>query len=288
MSTHISQIILNKIEKENIKPKAKWYFVAEHTALWIPGIVVTVLGAVAIAGMLYSAVHSGWEYREFVYPSQVDFFVKTVPLLWITSFIFFGSLITQALRTTHSGYRLSTKRILLGSMTTSVLLGVIFYSLDEVFEVNSVIRYQVQTREEEIVSSLEKGRLVGIVEKKYDNIITVRDKNNVLWSVDLSLLGSSTPLFIQEGRSINIVGTTTDENKEEQNNDEKSSEDKEKVFIACAVFPREPTTSSARTKLSPNNHTPKVHNQNNNPDCKLLLNEIKRNIRINSFQSERK
>ena len=28
MSTHISQIILNKIEKENIKPKARWYFVA--------------------------------------------------------------------------------------------------------------------------------------------------------------------------------------------------------------------------------------------------------------------
>lgn len=288
MSTHISQIILNKIEKENIKPKARWYFVAEHAALWIPGIVVTALGAVAVAGTLYSAVHSGWEYREFVYPSQIDFIVKTIPLLWITSFIFFGSLITQALRTTHSGYRLSTKNILLGSMTTSILLGFIFYSLDEVFEVNSIIRYQVQTREEEIVSSLEKGRLVGIVEKKYENIILVRDKDNVLWSVDLSLLGSSTPLFIQEGRGINVVGTTTDENKEGQNNNDNSSEDEEKVFIACAVFRRELITSSIRTKLSPNNHTPKVRNQNNNPDCKLLLDEIKRNIRINSFQSERK
>lgn len=280
MSTHISQIILSKIEKENIKPKARWYFVIEHGVLWIPGVLVTILGAVAVAGTLYSVVHSGWEYSEFVYQSQVGFIIEAVPLLWIGSLFFFSLVIVKALRTTHSGYRLSTKGILFGSIAVSIILGVIIYTVDEIFEVKSLIRYQVQVREQHIVTSLEKGRLVGLVEKKYETSILVRDKNNILWDVDLSLLGSTTPTFVKEGKSINIIGTTTREADNNQETGGTTTENNGKEFIACAIFSRETevfvhSSSTSNTKK----YTPRMFNQNNNPDCKALLDEIKRNIR---------
>lgn len=284
MSTHISQIILDKIQKEKIQPTPKWYFVAEHAVLWIPGVIVTFLGALAVAGILYSFIHSGWEYSEFVYPSQVDFLIEAMPFLWILSFILFNSVIVKALRTTHSGYRLSVKGILLGSVTASIFLGIGIYLCDEVFEANSIIRYQVQMRERQISSAIEKGRLIGLVEKKYQTSLLVRDRDNILWNVDLSLLGTSTFVFIQEGKSITIIGTTTDENSSNENNDN-SGEDKEKVFIACAIFPKEvtaPVRSSSTQKVI--THRPRVHTQSNNPDCKVLLNEIKKNIRSNASQ----
>lgn len=289
MSTHISQTILNKIQKENIQPKAKSYFVVEHAILWIPGVLVTFLGALAIAGILYSATHSGLEYGDFVYPSQLDFILESVPFLWILSFLLFNSIIVKAFRTTHSGYRLSVKGILLVSVTTSVVLGVCIYKLDETFEANSIIRYQVQMREAQVTSSLEKGRLVGYVEKKYGNILFVRDKENTLWNVDLSLLDSTTSNFTQEGKSINVIGTTTDEKNISENGNDGSEENNERVFIACAIFPREmkaPVRGSSTQKSIM--RAPRVRGQSNNPDCKMLLNEIKKSVRVKTQTSERK
>lgn len=280
MSTHISQIILEKIERENIKPKSRWYFVMEHAVLWIPGVLVTALGAVAVAGMLYSTIHSGWEYSDFVYPSHLAFLTDAIPFLWILSFVFFNSVIIKALRTTHSGYRLSAKGILLGSFATSVVLGIGIYTLDQIFEANSIIRYQVQQREQNVMSSLEKGRLVGRVEKKYGEMVTLRDRDNTLWNVDLSLLGSTTPTFVQEGKSINVIGTTTDEVSSNEEESDADAENTEKVFVACAVFPREGErlahdASQQNNKL----HGGRVRTANNNPDCKTLLEQIKKNVR---------
>lgn len=280
MSTDTTQTILNKIQKENIKPKARWYFVVEHAVLWIPGVLVTLLGAIAIAGILYSVVHSGWEYREFVYQSQIDFIMAAIPFIWVISFLFFNSLIVKALRTTHSGYRLSVKAILLGSVTTSIVLGAGIYASDEAFKANSVIRYQVQMREQQVLSSPEKGRLVGRVEKKYDSSVTLRDKDNTLWSVDMSGFGSTTLPFVEEGESINVIGTTTDENSKNEEEEDAEGESHERVFVACAIFPREMDSPIPDKREQPiKMRNPRIRSQNKNPDCKTLLENIKEHVR---------
>jgi hypothetical protein len=277
MATHISQIILDKIEKEKIKPKARWYFVAEHTALWIPGVIVTALGAASVAGIVYAVVHSGFEYSDFIYKTKIDFIIAAAPLLWILSFSLFSSIIVKTLRSTHMGYRLSAKKILLTSFGVSVVIGVCGYVIDETFETNSLIRYPVHLREEQVWTSPQEGRITGLIEKKYGTDIVIRDKNNMLWTVDMSGFGSTTFAFVEEGKSIRIIGTSThDFNETEENiNDE----NKEYIFVACAVFPWEigvPTRNPANPVKG--QHQPKTRPQNKNPDCKNLLNGIKQHI----------
>jgi hypothetical protein len=273
MSTHISKTILDKIEKENIKPRARWYFVVEHGVLWIPGALVTALGAVAVAGMLYAVAHSGWEYHEFIYASRVDFFVAASPFLWILSFVVFNSLIVKALRTTHLGYRLSAKKILLGSIGSSIILGSCSYIIDEKFDADSIIRYPVHIREEQIWTSPQEGRLMGRIEKKYEDSVIIRDKNNILWIIDMSGFGTTTFPFVVEGKSIRIIGTSTNESNIIGDDDSKGA-----TFIACAVFPWE-IGGPVRTQLQPfrGNPSPKMRQlQNKNPDCAILLDHMKR------------
>lgn len=284
MSTHISQIILNKIEKENIKPKAKWYFVMEHAVLWVPGILVTALGAASVAGICYGIAHSGWEHRDFTYKSKMDFMIAAVPALWIISFALFNSLIVRALRTTKEGYKLSVTKIMLGSVGASIVLGIGLYSVDETFEVNSVIRYPVRAREMQLWTSPEEGRINGRIEKKYETSLVMRDKDNVLWTVDMSGFGSTTFPFVVEGKSIRVLGTSTYEIDEKT--EDGGSESKEHTFVACAVFPweiGEPIRRPAPPFAS-GDYRPKMRIQNKNPDCKILLDEMRNRGRA----SERK
>lgn len=273
MSTHISQTILDKIEKENIKPKAKWYFVIEHAVLWVPGILVTALGAASIAGICYGIAHSGWEHRDFTYKSKMDFIVAAVPLLWIISFTLFNSLIVHALRTTKEGYKLSVTKIMLGSVGVSILVGVGIYALDEMFEINSVIRYPVHAREERLWASPSEGRITGRIEKKDAMNIVLRDKENMLWVVDISGFGTTSFPFVVEGKNVRILGTSTDEIREEKDSDNSS---KERTFVACAIFPWE-IGEPMRRPLPPFKGMPLPNKrmQNKNPDCKIVLEEMR-------------
>ncbi|MFA6608626.1 MAG: hypothetical protein WCT07_01835 [Candidatus Paceibacterota bacterium] len=260
---NIPQTILNKIKGENIKPRARWYFVMKHLALWFPGVLVTILGAISFAGVLFAFTHAGWEYREFVYPSLMDFFLAVVPFVWIISFTVFGSLIVKALRTTHKGYRLSVKKILLGSIVASLVLGVCIFYVDDAFKVDSIIRYPLHVREQGVWSSPEEGRLAGLIEEKYEDTLEVRGMDNTLWTIDMSGFGSTTFPFVEKGESIKIVGTSTVEG----------------VFVACAVFPWD-IGRFPGSPIKNNKHIrPQIkREQNNNPNCKVLLDNIKKHV----------
>lgn len=223
---HTTQNILNKIKKDNIKPTSRFYFFLKHSVLWVPYVVVTFIGIVAVAGVLFAVTHSGWEYREFVYPDTSSFIFASLPIVWIITFSLFSVLVVKALRTTHAGYRLSLKTILFGSMVTSVVLGFVVYEIDDFFKVDSFIRYPVHDREKAIWDTPSEGRLIGFIEEIDDisaKSITVRDMKGDLWTIDISNLGTTTFPFIKEATPARFIGSSTDEH----------------VFVACIVLPWE-------------------------------------------------
>lgn len=265
MNTLNPQDILERIKKEDIKPKARWYFVLEHGALWLPGVIVTTVGGVAVAGMFYSGFNSGWEYREFTHTSLFNFFVDAVPLIWIVSFGLFSSLIVRALRTTHSGYKLSAKRILFSSILMSILLGGLIYLADDSYKADSLIRFPVREREKALWDTPTQGRLLGVVEKIENQVLSVKDPKGEVWNVDVSQLGTTTIPFVKIGEPVRIVGTTTEEDD----------------FIACRVFPWGigGVQVGEQKRNGKRNIMPK---QNISPSCEEILKSSKH------FERERK
>lgn len=270
MNKNTSQVVLEVIKEQNIKPKSRIYFLAHHAILWVPGILVTVIGSFAVAGILFAATHAGFEYREFVYSTTLDFVIDTIPFMWIISYAFFVALIVYALRTTHTGYRLSIYTILFGSFSVSLLLGFVIYSLDTFMKVDSLVRYPVHIREERNWQFNGEGRLAGkIIDSDEKSLILVDGKEEE-WVVDISGFNSNLPPFVKEDNNIRIVGTSTNDH----------------FFVACAFFPWEiggfPNNKNLKMKMqatSTNGIRPPLNfPQNENPDCKDVLESLKKRV----------
>lgn len=249
----IKDEVLERITAGNVKPTSKWYFTVRHAALWTPGILVTVLGSFAVAGMLFSAVHAGWEYRSFTRFTLVEFLREVVPLVWIGSFALFGILIVRSLRLTSHGYRYKTGIIMGTSLVASVILGSALFALDMTVKQNMLIRFTTERSQRMIWTSPEEGRLAGVVDID-DGFIVLTDTTGKQWILDTSELLDG--MLLVEGSSVRIVGETLDEDS----------------FLTCLVVPwdlspikRDPGTPRRAKMLLP------PSTQNASPRCVEIL-----------------
>ncbi len=120
-TNNTTEKILAAIEFKQVTPRPKVYFVLRNSILWIPGIITTLLGAYTVAGVAYGIIHPHWESASYF----------TVPLLWIVSFGLFSIVTTSLIRKTNGGYRRTAEQVLLISIITSIILGLIIYSLTQ-------------------------------------------------------------------------------------------------------------------------------------------------------------
>jgi hypothetical protein len=133
--------IIAAIEDRQVTPRPKAYFVLRNSALWIPGLVTTLLGAYTVAGVLYGILHPHWENMSYF----------TVPLLWIVSFGLFSIITISLIRRTNSGYRHTAVQLLLISVASSIVLGIVIYALTQDSldnKVNTYYRYPAERFDE--------------------------------------------------------------------------------------------------------------------------------------------
>jgi hypothetical protein len=151
--------ILAAIETKKVKPRPKWYFALRNSTLWLPGIITTLLGAYTVAGLLYGVIHEHLTdpmYKDFSNPL---FIAAAVPLLWVMSFLLFSTVSTSLLRKTHCGYRHTTLQILLVSVASSIILGILFYAITQDTidnQVRTYYRYPTQHQREYIIKVFPK------------------------------------------------------------------------------------------------------------------------------------
>lgn len=216
----IKDAILEKVQKEHITPKSPWYFRARHAVLWTPGIAVTILGSFAVAGMLFGAVHAGWQYRSLTQMSVVRFLGEVIPLLWVGSLVVFGVLIVKTLRLTAKGYRYKTGAILGVSFLTSVVGGAALFALDMTVQHNALIRFETERNQKALWMAPEKGRLTGTIEIFDDGTVVLADARGDRWVLDTSELPSfSEPLVA--GTSVRMLGIPLDQS----------------LFLPCKIIP---------------------------------------------------
>lgn len=217
-NNNLKDSILEKIENEHITPTPAWHFAVQHSILWIPGTLVTIVGACAWAGMLFGWENAGFEYERFVAPNKMQFLLNTMPLIWVFSFVLFALVIVQTLRLTPKGYRFNTKKVLAGSLLISIVLGTIMYIVDMRGYRNPIIRYPVERQHRRLWSHPENGIIAGLVDIQETSIV-VTDFNNKQWILNTAFLPTTTPLT--DGMMLRFVGKKIDEDN----------------FLVCMVLP---------------------------------------------------
>ncbi len=223
--------VLGKIHEEKICPKNKGYFVFRDISLWTPGILVTIIGAFAWAGVIFSGTQSSFKYREFISPKALPFIARELPTVWVIAFLVFALLTIKAFRQTKRGYKYNTTTVLGVSVVVSFVLGLIIVKSD-IYYRNPFLRFPTERIQKQMWFNPEEGRIVGMVTKTDTGSFVLLDKNKKVWTLDTTEV-SMTEETLTQNTLIRIVGRAQNDS----------------TFLVCMVVPRATKPIIERTKL---------------------------------------
>ena len=217
----ISEEVLKKIKKENIKPKSYWHFATKNYFIWFLFCISIILGSFAFGMVLFMFKQLDWDTYRYL----GDSFLKTVfislPYLWFIFLVLFLGIAYYNFIHTKRGYRYRFIFILFISLAMSVMFGTGLYfngfseRLENIFS-RRIPYYNklVYTCENQWMQP-QKGLLAGTITELgiSNNIFRLIDCKNQSWEVNIgnTIWKGKLKPFI--GLKIKLIGKMEDENR---------------------------------------------------------------------------
>ena len=206
----IVQEVLDRIEKENIEPKAKWRFVLEHSLLWVPGVLATVLGGFAFSVLLFEVSHAGWRYWGITHRSLGSFLLDSLPYLWIFILSVFILAATWRFRKTDKGYKYNPIVLTATSILVSIVLGVFghFVGVGEKIEKKIALLsvYKgIEAKQMNIWEKPEDGRMIGQIVFAGDDAYLV-EPDGEKWDLVFEQPDLMELPFVKDENGVRLVG----------------------------------------------------------------------------------
>lgn len=211
--------ILGKLTEGSIQPRPRWHFLLKNYVLFGSGIFLLFVGGLSFSVLIYLIRFNDWSVYEHFSDSLLGFILLTLPYFWIVLLVVFVALLNYNIRHTKKGYRFRLPVIVLFSIVSSIILGVLFFSVGFGHAIDDVLGEKVPYYSKVInphVRLWEKpgqGRLAGlVVERLTDCEYQLVDRARKEWFVNLSRMDPSCGHNIEIGRLIKVLGSL-DQNK---------------------------------------------------------------------------
>ena len=219
MSEEFTNKILDALKEEDVKCKSRLSFLMKDWLLWASAGFVILLGALGIAATLAIIAMADWDLVERLEHTHASFALMSVPPAWILLVILFIILADYNIRHTRRGYKLSLLKLVGAVIGSSVVLGVLLFSVgagaivDREFAEHMPYYDHVANRKPLHLLQPEYGVLAGIVQSIDDeeDIWTVEDIKKNIWSVEVEEAEIIGDEYIVVGRPVRIIGERDDE-----------------------------------------------------------------------------
>ncbi len=213
----LSQKIIEKIKKNKINPKPKWYFILMHTLVGTATLSSILIGAIATAIVIRHLSLTDWELMHHSMGGHIRSFFMIVPYIWI---IFIGITILLAeliFKQSEKAYRIESWKITLISIITSIFLGGLFYITNADRPIENGIRNNfhpyLQWEHERMKKLImpEKGIIAGeIIQSDKNKKWIVIDFKNHKWIVDIRAAEKNNKINFKKGMQVGIIGEMID------------------------------------------------------------------------------
>jgi len=212
---NISQIVLEKIQGEGLKPISKRVFNVKRFLFWTAVVISLIIGAFAFSLVLSGLFNNDWDlYNKFGF----SFILKTLPYFWLISLALFVILGEYYYRKTLHGYRYTLIVVVGAYMASSIIFGSLFYVLrigdvieKSLSDVSPIYRNIILNRHE-VWTHPEDGLISGKITRVGDGEIEIIDSNGNLWVIDTTTSVNRGKVRIEIGERIKIMGDVIDEN----------------------------------------------------------------------------
>ncbi len=214
----ISNRILEKIEKEDIKPIGKWSFVLKNSILWTLFVLNIIFGSVGFALSIYLFESSDILNLVLSVNDFLELLILAIPTIWLILTILFVVVGYLNFRYTDRGYKISFLKLLLINISTIILLGIGIHSLGVPKNVNKLLAERIPSYSEltdpryKVWSRPEQGYLSGSISSLEENDkLILKSFNNTVWRIDVSSAVVRRAVNLVKGEKIKVRGNTVGE-----------------------------------------------------------------------------
>ncbi len=209
----ITQKAIEKINNENIKPKAKWQFLLKNNLLWLMSALVIFVGSLATSVTVFLLTDNDWDTYQYTDKNLLESILLSLPYFWLLIIIIFIFLAYYNVRHTTEGYKYKAFIIILISVISSVIIGTIMFNagiglkIDKVSSMNIPYYNNLVQHKTDMWVRPNNGLLAGKINGVKNDQLVLIDFNNKKWIIEIN---SSTLVRgrskLQSGEEIKLIG----------------------------------------------------------------------------------
>ncbi|PIR82986.1 hypothetical protein COU19_02890 [Candidatus Kaiserbacteria bacterium CG10_big_fil_rev_8_21_14_0_10_56_12] len=201
---------------EHTTPRSREYFVLRNSGLWLLAALSIIVGALAIASVIFRLVNVGVALRPGL-PAPGPLLVA-IPFVWIALMLAFGVLAYREIRSTKRGYKYEFSTVMLMLLLATVALGIVFYTSGLGFALDRfAARHLPFTGDlEELQQSRwfqpSEGYLLGTIqEDPTSGGVKVADPTHTVWQVQFADTVVARQIeSLDEGERVGLLGRALD------------------------------------------------------------------------------
>ncbi len=177
-----SSKVIEKIKKEDIKPKPIWYFHLAKSFLYLFSALAIILGGLALSLVSYLLINQDW---SLTWPN----FFYLIPYAWLLTLLILYLLAYLNFKNYKRAYRFNKKELLIFIFSFSILIAIFLNSANLPAKLHEKFTKQSTTYQKIFDSQTRPwhrpgdGFLSGEVINISDNYLTIRDLNHDIWQV---------------------------------------------------------------------------------------------------------
>ncbi len=210
---------LDKIKREDIKPKPKWQFTTKNILVWLLYFCFVIIGSISFSVILFAIQQTDFVLLSHFGHSKLELLLSVLPFLWIVLLVVFilGSIF--AIYNSKRGYKFTFSKLVGFNVGLSILLGTMFFIaggagwFENAFALRAGFYESIQNRKEKIWQNPEKGNIAGIITKVFDNYIEIKDFDDNIWQIGIDSAFIPPSVFLELGEKVKVEGVKVTENE---------------------------------------------------------------------------
>lgn len=199
----LNQSILEKIHNGEIKPHAKWYFIAKDALIWLMVAMSVFLGAISFSLILYILVNNDWQLYMHIQSSLLFFVVLTLPYVWILLLAFW--LLCGYLQFAHTkkGYKFKHSTVIGITLVVSGIIGLGLFAAGMPNKVDDSLSRKSEFYNKHVNPKSirwvkpHQGRLAGVITHlEKPEIFEIKDFRGDNWIIVVEQRQTTRPVFM--------------------------------------------------------------------------------------------
>lgn len=219
---NLSREVLNKIEKDDLKPKPRWEFFIKNFMILVLGACSLIIGALIVAVIIYMTKTNDIEFLRQTNQGVYGFIIRTLPYFWLSIFALFVIAAYYNIRHSKSGYRYRLPTIVVIILVLSIFSGFLLHNVGVGQAIDDVISESVPIKvytkvlnpRLEFWSRPDSGFIAGLIVEieKAEGTLMIIDKNRDEWIIIINEAKNPKEIEFMAGMPIKAVGEILPEN----------------------------------------------------------------------------